>query len=267
MRLRGTIEWAPPRPQIIFTIHPPPNLQNLIEVQKYRCAGCGMKVEPKYAGIFRYCNYLGRYFCTGCHTLKKARLPQMILQKWDFSPYSVSNFSATLLESLQSDPVYNVMAINPNLARKSKICSFRQVRIQLKFLTEYLKNCKSAVELYEELDKFPAYYTKEVDLYSLEDLIQLRFLTGLPMKAQEIVNKSIRHVLNCELCNQLGFHCEVCKRNEVLFPFQVTKVSRCSKCSSCFHLRCFNPRVRECPKCLRLLVRRNTPVYERAIEV
>jgi hypothetical protein len=52
-----------------------------------------------------------------------------------------------------------------------------------------------------------------------------------------------------------------------LFPFQVTKVSRCSKCSSCFHLRCFNPRVRECPKCLRLLVRRNTPVYERAIEV
>jgi run domain Beclin-1 interacting cysteine-rich containing protein len=22
--LRGTIEWAPPRPQIIFTAHPPP---------------------------------------------------------------------------------------------------------------------------------------------------------------------------------------------------------------------------------------------------
>lgn len=24
IRLRGSLDWAPPRPQIIFTVHPPP---------------------------------------------------------------------------------------------------------------------------------------------------------------------------------------------------------------------------------------------------
>ena len=32
MRLRGTIDWAPPRPQIIFTIHPPAQYVTLLFV-------------------------------------------------------------------------------------------------------------------------------------------------------------------------------------------------------------------------------------------
>ncbi|CAL8118967.1 unnamed protein product [Orchesella dallaii] len=257
IRLRGTIDWAPPRAQIIFTVHPSPSLNILIKTQRCRCAGCGTKVDVKYASTFRYCHYLGRYFCTGCHTGKKARLPQMIIHQWDFSPHPVSNFSATLLEKLQSDPVYNILAINKNIYKKVKLNNFRNYRIQLRTLKEYIENCKSASFLQQELEKFPQYYANDVDLYSLEDLVHLRFSSGLPIKTKDFVAVAIKHVLHCELCKGLGFICEICNRNETLFPFQINRVSRCSQCASCFHLKCFNPEGNECPKCLRISARRN----------
>lgn len=55
--------------------------------QNYRCAGCGMRVAEQYASKFRYCNYLGRYFCTGCHTNQLALVPARILHKWDFTRF------------------------------------------------------------------------------------------------------------------------------------------------------------------------------------
>lgn len=59
----------------------------LMAKQNFRCAGCSMKVVPKYASRFRYCDYLGRYFCTFCHTNQVALIPARILQKWDFTRY------------------------------------------------------------------------------------------------------------------------------------------------------------------------------------
>jgi run domain Beclin-1 interacting cysteine-rich containing protein len=116
--------------------------------------------------------------------------------------------------------------------------------------------------LYEEVQRFPSYYTADVDLYSLDDLIQLRFGSGLPYKVKDIVIKGIHHILNCELCKQLGFHCEMCTRSDIIFPFQINRVSRCQKCSACFHLRCFNARSNGCPKCQRLIIRRNSSAVD-----
>lgn len=62
-----------------------------MEQQGYRCAGCGMKVALKYASKFRYCFYLGRYFCTGCHINNTAIIPGRIIAKWDFSKYVFIN--------------------------------------------------------------------------------------------------------------------------------------------------------------------------------
>lgn len=134
--------------------------------------------------------------------------------------------------------------------------------------------------LYEELDKLPSYYAADVDLYSLQDLVELRFSMGSPLKTKELITKAISHVLHCEvkkiclkkavkilnlphvffiyffqLCKQLGFLCEICKKDEVIFPFQLNRVIRCMKCLSCFHLRCFSPAKTRCPKCLRLSAR------------
>lgn len=45
VRIRGNLEWAPPRAQIIFSIHPPPKRKVVMARQNYRCAGCGTKIE------------------------------------------------------------------------------------------------------------------------------------------------------------------------------------------------------------------------------
>ena len=36
---------------------------------------------------FRYCEYLGKYFCTSCHQNKLAVIPAKVLSKWDFKKY------------------------------------------------------------------------------------------------------------------------------------------------------------------------------------
>lgn len=65
----------------------PSSRRVLLARQGYLCAGCGMRVEPQYASKFRYCEYLGRYFCTACHRNQVAVIPGKVLAKWDFNRY------------------------------------------------------------------------------------------------------------------------------------------------------------------------------------
>ncbi|CAB4006290.1 Hypothetical predicted protein [Paramuricea clavata] len=86
-RLRGNLEWAPPRQQIIFSIPSNPKRKETMTKQGYRCAGCGMRIDPGYMKRFRYCNYLGKYFCNTCHSSKPTVIPARIIQRWDFKEY------------------------------------------------------------------------------------------------------------------------------------------------------------------------------------
>lgn len=66
------------------------SLKVVMAKQNYRCAGCGMRVEPEHSHNFRYCHYLGRYFCTACHSNKSFVVPSRIFKKWDFRKYFLS---------------------------------------------------------------------------------------------------------------------------------------------------------------------------------
>lgn len=129
--------------------------------QNYRCAGCSMKVEPQYASRFRYCNYLGRYFCTGCHTNQLALIPGRVLQKWDFKKYvglvnnfdfndgcfryPVSTFSYRLLDQMYGDPLFRIFELNKNICKRSKNLQFcRQYRLGLFYLKDFIFTCRFA---------------------------------------------------------------------------------------------------------------------------
>lgn len=77
---RGTWYWAPPRQQIIFTDHDIESRKTVIQKQNFRCAGCGMRISPNYMKNFRYCSYLGKYHCTGCHRNQVSIIPAKVLK-------------------------------------------------------------------------------------------------------------------------------------------------------------------------------------------
>ncbi|XP_008562956.1 PREDICTED: uncharacterized protein KIAA0226-like, partial [Galeopterus variegatus] len=131
-RIRGTEDWAPPRFQIIFNIHPPLKREIVVAAQNFFCAGCGTPIEPKFVKRLRYCEYLGKYFCDCCHSYAESCVPARILMMWDFRKYYVSNFSKQLLDGIWHQPIFNLLSISQSLYAKAKelarvkLCVFRE---------------------------------------------------------------------------------------------------------------------------------------------
>ncbi|CAH1183323.1 unnamed protein product [Phaedon cochleariae] len=253
--LRGTQEWAPPRAQIIFTLHPSPSRKELMAKQNYRCAGCSMRVAPKYATRFRYCEYLGRYFCTGCHTNQLALIPGRVLQKWEFKRYPVSTFSYRLLEQMYTDPLFRIFELNKNIGKKAKtILMCRRLRIGLSYLKDFILTCKYSEDIHDRLEEMSASLT-DPDVYSMEDLVKVQ--NGeMIARLKHLVEICCKHTAECKLCLARGFICEICNVDQVIFPWQMRIVVRCDKCGSCYHQTCWNPATKPCEKCLRIQKRK-----------
>ncbi|NXN21903.1 RUBIC protein, partial [Nycticryphes semicollaris] len=255
IRVRGNLEWAPPRPQIIFNIHPAPTRKVAVAKQNYRCAGCGNRSDPDYIKRLRYCEYLGKYFCQCCHENAQMVIPSRILRKWDFSKYYVSNFSKDLLSKIWSDPLFNVQDINPALYRKVK--SLNQVwllRIQLFHMKNMFKTCRLAKDLLDSFDAVPGHLTEDLHLYSLSDLSATKKGDLVP-RLTELLKAGSLHVEKCVLCQAKGFICEFCQNEgDIIFPFELNKCKTCEDCKACYHKSCFKST--HCPRCQRLQARR-----------
>ncbi|NWX43229.1 RUBIC protein, partial [Steatornis caripensis] len=255
IRVRGNLEWAPPRPQIIFNVHPAPTRKVAVAKQNYRCAGCGIRTDPDYIKRLRYCEYLGKYFCQCCHENAQTIIPSRILRKWDFSKYYVSNFSKDLLSKIWSDPLFNVQDINPALYRKVK--SLNQVwllRIQLFHMKNMFKTCRLAKDLLDSFDTVPGHLTEDLHLYSLSDLSATKKGDLVP-RLMELLKAGSLHVEKCMLCQAKGFICEFCQNEcDIIFPFELNKCRTCEECKACYHKSCFKST--RCPRCERLQARR-----------
>ncbi|XP_064522208.1 run domain Beclin-1-interacting and cysteine-rich domain-containing protein isoform X8 [Pseudopipra pipra] len=255
IRVRGNLEWAPPRPQIIFNVHPAPTRKVAVAKQNYRCAGCGIRTDPDYIKRLRYCEYLGKYFCQCCHENAQTVIPSRILRKWDFSKYYVSNFSKDLLSKIWSDPLFNVQDINPALYRKVK--ALNQVwllRIQLFHMKNMFKTCRLAKDLLDSFDTVPGHLTEDLHLYSLSDLSATKKGDLVP-RLTELLKAGSLHVDKCMLCQAKGFICEFCQNeDDIIFPFELNKCRTCEECKACYHKSCFKST--HCPRCERLQARR-----------
>ncbi|XP_067898486.1 run domain Beclin-1-interacting and cysteine-rich domain-containing protein isoform X5 [Heterodontus francisci] len=255
IRVRGNLEWAPPRPQIIFNIHPSPKRKVVVAKQNYRCAGCGIRVEPDYIKRLRYCEYLGKYFCQCCHENVQSAVPSRILRKWDFSKYYVSNFSKDLLSKIWNDPLFNIQDINSALYRKVKaLDQVHMLRIQLVHMKNLFKTCRLANNLLDKFDTEPGHLTEDHHLYSLNDLTAVK-KGELAGRLKELVKIGAAHVENCMLCQAKGFICEFCgDGTDIIFPFELHKCKRCEECKACYHKCCFKSD--QCPRCDRLQARK-----------
>ncbi|XP_077623787.1 run domain Beclin-1-interacting and cysteine-rich domain-containing protein isoform X3 [Crocuta crocuta] len=255
IRVRGNLEWAPPRPQIIFNVHPAPTRKIAVAKQNYRCAGCGIRTDPDYIKRLRYCEYLGKYFCQCCHENAQMVIPSRVLRKWDFSKYYVSNFSKDLLFKIWNDPLFNVQDINSALYRKVKLLNqVRLLRVQLYHMKNMFKTCRLAKELLDSFDTVPGHLTEDLHLYSLNDLTATR-KGELGPRLAELTRSGAAHVERCMLCQAKGFICEFCQNeDDIIFPFELHKCRTCEECKACYHKACFKSG--SCPRCERLQARR-----------
>ncbi|XP_071085103.1 run domain Beclin-1-interacting and cysteine-rich domain-containing protein-like [Haliotis cracherodii] len=253
-RIRGNLEWAPPRPQIIFNIHPPPKRSVILAKQNYRCAGCGMKVEPAYVKRFRYCEYLGKYFCQCCHSNSVDLVPGRVLRKWDFTRYYVSNFAHDLLAKIFMDPLFNILDINALLFRRVRnLETIRDCRKQLFHLKSFLRVCKQGSRLLDDIEKLPRHWLDETTVFSMEDLTRVKS-GDMVNQLKNCVHNALSHIQDCPFCQGLGFICELCSSHDIIFPFQLDKVDQCPDCHACYHRSCYIPG--KCPKCSRIELRK-----------
>ncbi|XP_030136450.4 run domain Beclin-1-interacting and cysteine-rich domain-containing protein isoform X9 [Taeniopygia guttata] len=255
IRVRGNLEWAPPRPQIIFNVHLTPARKVAVAKQNYRCAGCGIRTDPDYIKRLRYCEYLGKYFCQCCHENAQTVIPSRILRKWDFSKYYVSNFSKDLLSKIWSDPLFNVQDINPALYQKVKALNqVRLLRVQLFHMKNMFKTCRLAKDLLDSFDTVPGHLTEDLHLYSLSDFSAIKKGDLMP-RLTELLRAGSLHIDKCMLCQAKGFICEFCQNeDDIIFPFELNKCRMCEECKACYHKSCFKST--RCPRCERLQARR-----------
>ncbi|KAL8580859.1 hypothetical protein ACOMHN_039559 [Nucella lapillus] len=264
-KLRGNLEWAPPRAQIIFTVHPQEKRNVLLSRQNMRCAGCGTKTEPGFVKRLRYCEYMGKYFCQCCHSNETEVIPGRVIMRWDFTAYCVSNFAQDLLRKIYKEPLFHVDAINVLLYRKVRTLeAIRDLRRQLTHLSTLLNICKRHTKWIQNLEKVPKHWVDDDNLYSMEDFLLVR--SGrMVMMLKGMVSDAVNHVDSCPLCQGLGFICEICQAQDVIFPFQLQQVTLCPVCQACYHKSCFIPG--KCPKCSRMELRRKRQAQMSPAEV
>jgi run domain Beclin-1 interacting cysteine-rich containing protein len=114
----------------------------------------------------------------------------------------------------------------------------------------------------------------EPEVYSMEDLVNVRN-GDMKLRLKYLVDLCCRHTSECKvvfwknkksncififvkLCIARGFICEICHAPEVIFPWQMRKVRRCSQCGMCYHICCWEPSKQPCQKCVRISRRKES---------
>ncbi|XP_076858170.1 protein associated with UVRAG as autophagy enhancer [Brachyhypopomus gauderio] len=254
-RMRGALNWAPPRFQIIFTVQPTQRRSDVIASQHYLCAGCGTEIERRYIKRLRYCDYLGRYFCNSCHGGGESMIPGRVLSRWDFSRYPVCIFSKQLLDTIWEQPLFKLTSMAKELYGQAKeLQKFRELQEQMISIKKLLRACRLSDGVLAEFQQLPSHLTDEPHRFSMDDLVRIKRGQLINM-AKTMLRTATNHVESCELCQAKGFICEFCHGQEVLFPFQTDICTRCPDCRACFHTVCF--RGDPCPKCDRLQSRKS----------
>ncbi|KAB5576690.1 hypothetical protein PHYPO_G00200890 [Pangasianodon hypophthalmus] len=253
-RMRGTLLWTPPQFQIISSVNPTQRRSDVIASQQFLCAGCGTEIEPRYMKRLRYCDYLGKYFCDGCHGGGEAIIPARVLSHWDFGRYPVCQFSKQLLESIWEKPLFKITDVAKNLYSQAKeLQKFKEIQEQLISIKKLLRACRLSEGVLEEFQQLPSHLSDELHVYAMDDLVKIK-RGHLLTTAKAVMRSATNHVEACELCQAKGFICEFCRGKDVLFPFQTDICTRCQECRACFHTLCFQDEA--CPKCARLQIRR-----------
>ncbi|XP_008553637.1 pleckstrin homology domain-containing family M member 1 [Microplitis demolitor] len=227
-----------------------------LDVQNYSCFDCGHAIGMTFSKAY-VCGFSGNYFCINCMAIEEFLIPSRIIHNWDLKHYRVSVKAASYLTDCAT--LLNLKVLNPKIyAAVDSMAQLRTLRIQLNLLRAYLFTCREPI--IESLQKKVSprdYLYEHVHQYSVSDLLDVPS-GSLAQQLQKIVEFARNHVLNCWLCSQKGFICEICNNPKVIYPFDMASTYRCGECNAVFHADCLNSK-KPCPKCERKRKRTDRP--------
>ncbi|KAG5348279.1 PKHM3 protein, partial [Acromyrmex charruanus] len=230
-----------------------------LDVQNYGCFDCGYAIGMTFSKA-HVCAYSGDYYCSKCMAEGQYLIPSRMIHNWDLKQYSISRKAASYLEGKPA--LLDIKILNPKIYMAvDTMAQLQSLRIQLNLLRAYLFTCREPI--IESLQKKVTprdYLYEHVHQYSVPDLLDIP--NGiLAQQLQRIVEFARNHVINCWLCSQKGFICEVCNDTKVIYPFDMESTFRCGACNAVFHANCLNAS-KPCPKCERRRKRMDMPLLD-----
>ncbi|XP_077279331.1 pleckstrin homology and RUN domain containing M1 [Temnothorax americanus] len=230
-----------------------------LDVQNYSCLDCGCAIGMTFSKA-HVCAYSSAYYCSNCMAEGQYLVPSRIIHNWDLKRYSVSRKAAAYLEGKPA--LMDLKILNPRIYMAvDTMAQLQSLRIRLNLLRAYLFTCREPI--IESLRKKVAprdYLYERVHQYSVSDLLDIP--NGiLAQQLQKVVEFARNHVINCWLCSQKGFICEVCNDAKVIYPFDTEFTFRCGACNAVFHADCSNAS-KPCPKCERRRKRMDMPLLD-----
>ncbi|XP_055319751.1 uncharacterized protein LOC129577176 [Sitodiplosis mosellana] len=235
-----------------------------LDSQNFACLSCGNPLGVGGSGVTttQVCGFNGAYYCSGCMATDPFQIPARVIFNWDFKKYPVSQKAAAFLQEFQHQSFIDLKILNPDIYQYvDEMAELQSLRIQLNFIRAYLFTC--CAPIIEKLRK--QLWTKE---YLYEHIHRYTFadLQRIPKKLladqlRKVVAFGRQHILECPLCSQKGFICEICQSNKVLYPFDIDTTYKCDDCSAVFHAECLNA-LHPCPKCERRRKREDLPLLD-----
>ncbi|XP_012252588.2 sorting nexin-29 [Athalia rosae] len=230
-----------------------------LDTQNYSCLGCGHAIGMTFSKAI-VCNYTGEYYCANCMAEGELLIPSRVIHNWDLKRYPVSQKAARFLTNC---PVLlDLKILNPRIYMAvDDMAQLQSLRIQLNLLRAYLFTCREPIiESLQQKVTPREYLYEHVHQYSVSDLPDIP--NGImAQQLQKIVEFARHHVMNCWLCSQKGFICEVCDNPKVIYPFDMATTYRCAACNAVFHIDCLNASY-PCPKCERRRKRMDLPLLD-----
>ncbi|XP_018362637.1 PREDICTED: pleckstrin homology domain-containing family M member 1 isoform X2 [Trachymyrmex cornetzi] len=230
-----------------------------LDVQNYGCFDCGYAIGMTFSKA-HVCAYSGDYYCSKCMAEGQYLIPSRMIHNWDLKQYPISRKAASYLEGKPA--LLDIKILNPKIYMAvDTMAQLQSLRIQLNLLRAYLFTCREPI--IESLQKKVTprdYLYEHVHQYSVSDLLDIP--NGiLAQQLQRVVEFAKNHVINCWLCSQKGFICEVCNDTKVIYPFDMESTFRCGACNAVFHASCLNAS-KPCPKCERRRKRMDMPLLD-----
>lgn len=197
-----------------------------LDVQNYSCLDCGEPIGMTFAKA-NVCGFSGNYYCTDCMANEEFLIPSRIIHNWDLKHYPVCQRVAMYLTDCTT--LLDLKILNPRIYMAvDSMAQLQSLRIRLNLLRAYLFTCREPI--IESLQKkvTPREYLYEhVHQYSVSDLLDVPS-GALAQQLQKVVEFARQHVLDCWLCSQKGFICEVCSNPKVIYPFDMESTYRVS---------------------------------------